>query len=517
MCLRAEGLNRQEVSQRCSADDVLCAHRLMWRLRQSNQTHVAQVLAEAERVGTRGNVDDIVAKALAWASQRGTVGVNQLLGFVRLSAQADQLGRLANAMQASGAASGSVALRAALDTEIHITRRMVDNVQRNSDAPPAPASASSITPPRTNAQVQVAYNHPAHWLLRPSGQFAPDPIRIAGESAQAWARLTSKFGEPLAERLFDVGVRGGVMPQIDLLDAAHSNKSLSLRDAAELQGIARSDGKTGELKLTLHDVGHNTTGYGPAPIQETAGDHFAEFLLTDLFGDKSYLDRIPPAFREALQLRIDANRPLSEQPAVMRDLPAVIDKHWRRTGADQLGWEVQKLFYTRLPVEIFMTQLNQDWTGRSPSENARELEKVLTTNGQLAHLGPQARARIAKLIYPTDGYSSFASICKNFDPATKPESFQRMFVDWVRDRLTPALVKEASLSTITNEEFRSRAADAVAQGLMLERAAPGVLLNSPIGRPLAEAEQTPALRDLDLRVAYPPVRAEVRRALGLGL
>jgi hypothetical protein len=499
---------RSELLQLRSAQKLACAHRLLWRLRQSNRTHVAQVLAAAEGVGTRGNADDVAAKALAWVS------VEQLVRAVRMAAQADQMGRLADAVQASGAAPGDVATRAALDAEIHITRRMVDNNRRSSDAPPA--SASSLTPARTNAQVQVAYNHPAHWLLSPSGLFAPVKNRLVGESAQAWARLSTKFGEPLAEQLFDASVRGNVMSQIALLDAANSSRSLSLRDAAELQAIARSDGNAGELKLTLHDVGHATTGYGPAPIQETAGDHFAEFLLTDLFGDKSYLDSIPPAFREALQVRIDVNRPLSEQPAVMRDLPALIEKRWRRSGADQLGWEVQKLFYKTLPVEIFMTELNQDWTGRSPSENARELERVLTTNGQLAHLGPQARERIKALIYPTDGYSSFASICKNFDPATNSESFQRMFVGWVRDKLSPALVNEALRSTVTYEEFRSRAADAVAQGLMLERAAPGVLLNSPIGCPLAEAEQTPALRDLDLRKAYPAVRAEVRRALGLG-
>jgi hypothetical protein len=515
MSLEIEAISQSEVLQPQSAQDGVRADRLMWLLRQSNRTHVAQVLAAAEELGTRGNVDEVAAKALAWVSERGAVTVEQLVRAVRMSAQVDQIGRLADAVKASGAAPGDVALRAALDAEIHITGRMVDNNRRSGDAPPA--SASSLTPARTNAQVQVAYNHPAHWLLRPSGLFAPATNRLAGESAQAWARLSAKFGEPLAEQLFDASVRGGVMSQIALLHSARSGQSLSLRDAAELQAIARSDGNAGALDLTLHDVGHATAGYGPAPIQETAGDHFAEFLLTDLFEDKSYLDGIPPAYREALQVRIDVNRPLSEQPAVMRDLPALIDMYWRRSGADQLGWEVQKLFYTRLPVEIFMTKLNQDWAGRSPNENARELEKVLTTNGQLAHLGPQARERIKALIYPTDGYSSFASICKNFDPATNPASFQRMFVDWVRDRLSPALIAEASRSTITNEEFRSRAADAVAQGLMLERAAPGVLLNSPIGRTLAEAEQIPALRDLDLRNAYPAVWAEVRRALGMGL
>jgi hypothetical protein len=434
---------------------------------------------------------------------------------VRTAAQADQLGLLEDAAQASRAAPGDVATRAALDTEIHITRRMVESNQRSSDAPPA--SATAMAPARTNAQVQVAYNHPTHWFLSPSGQFAPVKNRLAGESAQAWIRLSTKFGEPLAERLFDAGVRGNVMSQITLLDTSNLGQSLSLRDAAELQAIARSDGNAGGLKLTLHDVGHATTGYGPAPIQETAGDQFAEFLLTHLFGDRSEVDSSPPASRQALQVRIDVNRPLSEQPAVMRDLPVLIDKHWRRSGADQLGWEVQKLLYKRLPTEIFMTQLKQDWTGRSPSENAHELERILMTSGQLAHLGPQAQERIKALIYPTDADSSFASICKNFDPATNSGSFQRVFVNWVRGSLSPALVKEASRSTITREEFRSRAADAVALGLMLERAAPGELLNSPIGSPLVDAEEAPALRSLDLRKAYPAVREEVRRALGLGL
>jgi hypothetical protein len=487
----------------------------LWLLRGSHQTQVSQVLAAAARSDSSTYVDKIAAKALLWASTHGGTDVDSVVKAVRLAAQAEQLAAFSSALDASAKAPTDTATRAALDTQIHLTRRMVDEHHRSSSSPPP--SASQLTPPRSNAQALVAYNHPTHWLQRSTGVFGPDKNRLAGESAQAWRRLTTKFGEPMAERLFDAGVRGGVMSQIKLLDAARSDKTLGVRDEAELQGIARSDGKAGALELTLHDVGHGTAGYGAAVIEEVKGDGFAEFLLTEVFAGEPSLDTEADASKDASKLRIDLSRPLSEQPSVVRNLSARINNGARRMSSDEIGWEVKKLLLKTTRNEVFSTtELAHNWTGRSPSENAREMESILEKNGQLAHLGPDARARIRDLIY-SDRPSSFATTCKEKDPTADPGGFKYMTVYWVENTLIKALKNEAPRSMFPKEEYRSRAADAVAWGLMIERAAPGILRDSPIRRTLGEAEQTAAVRDLDLRKAYPPVREEVRRALGLGL
>jgi hypothetical protein len=491
------------------------AHRRMWLMLLSHQTQVSQVLAAAQRSGSSTYVGTIAARALLWAATHGGTDVDQVVSAVSLAARAEQLADFSLACGEHALAPTDTATRAALDTQIHLTRRMVDEHHRTSDAPLP--SASELTPPRSDAQALVAYNHPTHWIQRPSGMFGPDKNHLMGESALAWSRLTTKFGEPLAERLFDAGVRGGVMSQIHLLDAAGSDKSLSIRDEAELQGIARSDGKAGELKLTLHEIGHAISGYGPAVIEEVRGDGFAEFLLTDVFAGEPSPDPEAEASKDEWKVRIDLHRPLTDQPAVSRNLAANIEGRAGRTGPDQIGWEANKLFIKTIPTEAFsMTELAHNWTGRSPSENAREMENILEKNGQLAHLGPDARARIRDLIY-SDRPSSFASICKARDPDTDPGGFKYMTVYWVKNTLIKALKNAAPRGLFPKEEFRSRAADAVAGGLMIERAAPGILRDSPIGRTLSEAEKTVAVRDLDLRKAYPPVREEVRRALGLGL
>jgi hypothetical protein len=487
----------------------------MWLLRGSHQTQVSQVLAAAARSDSSTYVDDIAARALLWASTHGGTDVDNLVKAVRLAAQAEQLADFSSALGANSRAPTDTATRAALDTQIHLTRRMVSEHHRSSNSPPP--QASELTPPRSNAQSLVAYNHPTHWLQRPTGVLAPNKNRLAGESAQAWSRLTTKFGEPMAERLFDAGVRGGVMSQINLLDAARSDKTLGVRDEAELQGIARSDGKAGALDLTLHDVGHGTAGYGAAVIEEVKGDGFAEFLLTEVFAGEPSLNAEAEASKDASKVRIDLSQPLAEQPSVVRNLSARIHNGARRMSSDEIGWEVKKLLLKTTRTEAFSTtELAHNWTGRSPSENAREMENILEKNGQLAHLGPDARARIRELIY-SDKPSSFATTCKDMSPETNPGGFRYMAVYWVENTLIKALKNEAPRSMFPKEEYRSRAADAVAWGLMIERAAPGVLRDSPIGRTLSEAEQTAAVRNLDLRKAYPPVREEVRRALGFGL
>ena len=487
----------------------------LWRLRGSHQTQVSQVLAAAARSDSSTYVDDIAARALLWASTHGGTDVDSVVKAVRLAAQAERLADLSSALGASAKAPTDTATRAALDTQIHLTRRMVSEQHRSSNSPPA--QAAELTPPRSNAQALVAYNHPTHWLQRPTGVFAPNKNLLAGESAQAWSRLTTKFGEPMAERLFDAGVRGGVMSQINLLDAARSDKTLGLRDEAELQGIARSDSKAGALELTLHDVGHGTAGYGAAVIEEVKGDGFAEFLLTEVFAGEPSVNAEAEASKDASKVRIDLSQPLAEQPSVVRNLSARIHNGARRMSSDEIGWEVKKLLITTTRTGAFSTtELAHNWTGRSPSENAREMENILEKNGQLAHLGPDARARIRELIY-SDMPSSFASTCKSMNPETNPGGFKFMAVYWIENMLIKALKKEAPRSMFPKEEYRSRAADAVAWGLMIERAAPGVLRDSPIGRTLSEAEQTAAVRNLDLRKAYPPVREEVRRAFGFGL
>jgi hypothetical protein len=486
-----------------------------WRdLVASHQGVAAQVLAAADVAGLR-NPEAFAAQVLTYASEHGGLDDANVMRTARAAALSDRLVQLETANRALRTDPSDVASQAAAD-DAHagirlLSRKLVDFKSG------APLSAAQTTPARTQAQVLVAYNLPSHWLTRSSGAFAPNPARLVGESASAWARITQKFGPTLAERLFDASTRGGVMQLLAVLDEARSPATLTIRDLSELQGIARTGGAAEGLKLTLHDFGHGASGYGPSAAQEIGGDHFAEFLLSDLFKDKSELQQIPAEFRDALEVNIDLQRPLAQQPKVLAELARLIERQWGTTHTENFRWETQKLLYERLPVEIFMTKLRQDWTGRSSHGNAVELERTLERGGLLAHLGKEARGRIAALIYGAESPSSFESLVRREDPNNKSSAFQNVFVRWVQDTLAPALVRESAAALPSKEVFQSRAADAIAGGLMLERTAPGVLGNTPVGKTLDDAEANAALKNLDLRTAYPAVRAEVRKALGLGL
>jgi hypothetical protein len=369
---------------------------------------------------------------------------------------------------------------------------------------------------RSDEQAWDAFNRPAHWVRGSDGMLAPDPARLRGVSLSAWNALETKFG-PLARAMFDANVRGGMMRILAILDAARSPQPLTVRDLAGLQRIAQTDGMDNPLatplrELLTHDVMHVFGRYGVAETQELPGDRFAEAMLRSLFKVPTEEDLAnAEVFKEPPKIQIDLGQPLDRQPAAVRDIQALIASKFEGVSSQLLRPAVEKAFYTRRPVEIFMADLNHRWTGKSPVQAARQAEQVLDANGLLAHLDPAARERVLFKVYGRPGSNTLEGVVSRNDPSGP--DFKRAFTDWVNFTLAPAVVGEAPDRLISREDFTNRAIDVIAAGLLFERTAPGALAKPPVDTTLTELEQAPGIAELNLRTAYPPVREEVRRNL----
>jgi hypothetical protein len=464
-----------------------------WRLAQTNQALAHEVSSAAARAGH-------VADADAWAA------------------------RLLACAQRHGLASGSLPTLAARITALagHVPdaaelRRMavaLDNARVGVSAVPAVAM-------KTEQEARIAFNRPAHWSRTTDGRLVPSVPRLQGESASAWLLLTAKFGNELAQSMFDAGVRGGATAVMKVMNDAGSSRSLSLRDLAELQRVAHSDGGQSDFtkpagELLLHDVMHVFGAYGVSEVQEQMGDQFAERLLTSLFGVEYDGNFVMPAVTGAeAPVTIDVTRPLAEQPDAVSGIHSLIASKFSLARGQQLAGSVERAFFTRRPVEVFSADLVHDWSGTSAAQCARRAEQILDAHGLLVHLDPAARDRVLHTIYGAQTPGSLERSIGLVGAARDGTQFQRTLIDWVRFRLAPTVALKSGGQLMKFDDFESRAADVIAAGLMLERAAPGSLAATPIGTVLGSGPSAPALARLNVREAYPGIRLEVRRALGL--
>jgi hypothetical protein len=372
---------------------------------------------------------------------------------------------------------------------------------------------------RTAEQARIAFNRPSHWALTGDGTLAPIAQTLTGESASAWTALTTKFDAGLAPKLFDAYVRGGMKAVMAELDAKGSTQSLTFRNLAQLQRVAQTDGVNNPLArrlveaLTVHDLVHSiATGYGTSEFQELAGDRFAEDFLRYLYKLRTEEDLADDAlFERAPKIDLDVTRPLAQQPEAVREVKALIASQFEGVSSRLFGPAVDAAFYApKKNTEVFTPEARHDWTGKSPTQAARQAEQVLDANGLLAHLDPAARERVLSTVYGPPGSDTLEGLVSR-NPPSGP-GFQEPFIAWVRYALSPAVVRETPSRLISRKDFNSRAEDAFALGLLLERTAPGALATAPSSTTVASLEELPGIAALNLRTALAPVRDEVRRA-----
>jgi hypothetical protein len=464
-----------------------------WWLAQANQSFAHEMLSIAAGAGHAADADAWAASVLACAHRRGL-----------------------NSSSLSTLAARMAALPSHAPDPAELRRMAVAF-----DKATTSASATQPVPMKTEQAARIAFNRPAHWSRAAEGQLAPNIPRLHGASASAWLLLAAKFGGGLAKSMFDACVRGGAMAVIKVMDDAGSSQRLSLRDLAGLQQVAHSSGARPELTKPLagpfvHDVMHVFGAYGVSEVEEQMGDQFAERLLTSLFGieyDGNFV--LPAVTGNEAPVAIDLARPLGAQPSAVSGLHSLIAGKFTAAHGQRLAVAVERAFFSRRPAERFAADLIHDWSGTSAAQCARHAEQILDAHGLLVHLDPAARARVLHTIYGAETPGSLERSIGLLGPARDSAQFQRTLVDWVRFRLAPVVALESGGWLMEFEDFESRAADVIAAGLMLERAAPGSLATTPISTPLGIAENAKGIASLNVREAYPAIRMEVRRALGL--
>jgi hypothetical protein len=443
---------------------------------QSNLTQANEMLRMAHDLGAP-DADAWAARVLACAHSAGLVtGTGPLLVARRVAiahgrwSPARELRELAHAAGATNAANA------------------------------ANAAASAL---RDDAAARSAFNHPAHWVATANGRLAPDASQLRNESARAWTAATRKFGPDLALTMFDANIRGGTMAVIAAMDATGSRQTLTVRDIAELQYVSFTSGSPGALGVnaldapTLHDAAHSIAGYGVSVHQEIHGDDFSEALINDLFG-------IEP------EIAINRGAPLDQQPSVALQLSQLIDVRFANVSIDSLLQEIEPSFITSSSAG---PQLSHGWS-ESPAANAKRAEQILDANGLLAHLAPAGRRAVLSLIYGAQRPHTFEAIATRWARGGDRQQFAQDVDSWLDD-VADRLRSVSSGSLMSRGEFGQYAAKAVAFGLLLDRTAPGSLVMGPLDTGLGDTDLPIALRQLDLRTAYPPVLREVQRALGL--
>jgi hypothetical protein len=458
-------------------------------LLQTNRTEAAQVLAMAARTG--------VADAAAWAARTLSLASEQGAGLP------PQVVAKAIAMVEQNARSAVLA--PAIERFSVAEIRQLANAMNKPRAPQAatPAAADSWRTPR---QALIAYNQP-DWINVRAGRVVLNASRLQGESAQAWADLTAKFGTPLTQALFDARVRAGtVSALIDVLDNAHSTHILTVPDLTRLQYLAVTDGRPGAgvAPPTLHDAFHT---YGTSVREEMYGDVHTEGLVRALFSNE-------PDNKISLQPSL----PLARQPEVVRQLKARIDADFKSVEPENLLFELRRSFYEDEPNDLGMPVYRHDWWSK-PAENAARAETLFKGSGAIAHLDANASRRLQGMINGANNPDSLAAISARFERGGGYDSAAAIpFFGQLRAWMNQAFELVGSSTTnrlMSQAQYKEYAARSVALGLTLERAAPGALALGPSSTlPTLPALAAP-LQNLDLRTSYPRVLREVRQALGL--
>jgi hypothetical protein len=438
-----------------------------WRTLQCNLTHANAILQIAQQVRA-DDADAWSARVLACAQRAGLGSGDEPVRVAQLVA----IGQ--------GAAPSAPALRSLAYA----------------------LSAEAKSGLRDNAAARIAFNNPSHWRLLADGRFAPEGL--SNEAAQAWAQLSQKFSEPgLAAAMFDANLRGGTMAVIAAMDAAGSRQTLTVLDIAKLQYVAIDSGGLSPLGVanviepTLHDAVHSITGYGVSVLEEIHGDQFSEGLLSDLFGYEP-------------EVVIGRNTRLGQQPLLAQQISQLIDKRLAEVSLEPLDAQIETSFVAQISQVWQLSYVPQE----SPLANAKRAEQLLDANGVLVHLAPADRAAVLHLVYGAKRRNSFEAIGTRF---AKTGNQQQLFTDiesWTS--AVSDLVRRASMgSLMSRDAFRRYAAKAIAFGVLLDRTAPGSLLRGELDTELAPPDLPAPVLQLDLRVSYPPVLREVRRALGL--
>jgi hypothetical protein len=351
---------------------------------------------------------------------------------------------------------------------------------------------------RSRAQVRVAYNNPTHWLVDAQGRFSPMATQLQGDSRAAWTRIQGKFGPALSVQLFDANVRGGTLAMLDLMDRLGSRHSLTVRDAADVQYTALSDGgRTPHAAMvyepTLHDAGHSAASYGVSALAEMYGDAHTEDLLRSVF------QRQPV-------VALDRSRPLAQQPQASQALSQHIDRVFSALSVNRLAHLVQATFVHGDDATL---RLNHPWT-QLPFDSAQRAEQILQANGLLAHLDVAGLRSVRAMVHGTDRGDTFEAAATRLAQSGDRAQFAREVQAWSA-RVGHAVAQASAPSAMSATQFRTNAMRSIAWGLMIERAAPGTLAQGPVNAELSTAP--PAVLSLNLRTHYPAVLREVRQAL----
>jgi hypothetical protein len=452
-----------------------------WRLAQANHTLANELMTLANKAAS-GAPEQWAAKVLALSKSSGMNTDRQILVVARV---VSLFAESSIANTADGQRRRVAEIRQ-LAIDLRIAKSAV------SASAPRPAAPSSDA--RTTQAARAAFNNPPHWK-ESANLIVPNAASMVGESARAWGAVTSKFGENLAQKMFDANVRGGALAVMSVMDAAGSQQTLTVHDLTALQYAAITNGTKPQQAValeepTLHDTFHSAVGYGVSAREEIFGDAFSESMVNSLFSADA-------------DIHVDLTTPLDAQSAAVKQIKSRISENFASTTTDDITRE----------LGIYFTEARLGrWTG-SAIEMAQLAERTLVNNGLLAHLEPAGRQKINAFVYGGEQAASFEAIAARYTKSKDLPSFQRELYGWEK-RVTSALHAESKTQNMPRSEFERNAAHAIAFGLVLERAAPGSLFEGPLSIGLQDAELATALRTLNLRVDFQKTLREVQRALG---
>ena len=465
-----------------------------WRLSQAN-LGLANALLSIAAVAAPRDPDGWAAKVVHWARQHGVGDGPQLLLAARAAAFAEPLTGQGEVGAAGSPRALSLSEARALATAFAVAKGRAGALEPRA-APGFPTTENL----RSDAAALAAFNQPTHWGPAPDGLLVPTDGRLHADVQRTWREFGDKFGQALARRMFDANVRGGTLAVIAVLNVEGSRIPLALSDVTQLQYLAIADGLPVERGAplrhvpTLHDAVHSLIGYGVSELEEVQGDAFAESMLDGLFGSTP-------------QVAIDRDRPLIEQPAVVRELAAYIDRKFDTVSLESLLKKVASCFVKSGGTSPL---LKENWDA-TPMANARRAEQVLEKNGLFAHLSPAAREQLRPMFHGVDRPDSFEAVVRRRDLSGDSAQFTRDVEAWAQT-VTDRIRELSSGSLMSRDAFKQRAAKAIAVGLLLDRISPRSLRMGPSD---TELKHVPELALLDLRTAYPPVLVEVQNALGI--